>query len=115
MSRLFNKSPNGARPEAGRERDVLRALPGLLWRGTLLLCAPSLLVRLWLALQPELAAGTRVMTTDIYVTSLVILHWTVLFTVGIAAFILMVMKGPAYVADAYPLDEAGDDTWRPER
>ena len=36
---------------------------------------------------------------------LLILHWTVLFTVGIAAFIVMMMEGPAYVADAYPLDE----------
>lgn len=44
-------------------------------------------------------------TTDIYVVSLVILHWTVLLTIGIAAFIVMVMKGPGYVADAYPLVE----------
>ena len=40
------------------------------------------------------------------VISLIILHWTVVFTVGIAAFIVMMMKGPAYVADAYPLNEA---------
>ena len=39
--------------------------------------------------------------------SLVILHWTMLLTVGIAAFIVRVMKGPAYVADAYPLDDEG--------
>jgi hypothetical protein len=37
---------------------------------------------------------------------LVILHWTVVLTVGIGAFIVMVMKGPAYVADAYPLVES---------
>jgi len=40
------------------------------------------------------------------VISLVILHWTVFFTVGIAAFIIMMMKGPAYVADPYNLDES---------
>jgi hypothetical protein len=40
------------------------------------------------------------------VISFVILHWTVVVTVGIAAFIVMVMKGPAYVADPYPLNEA---------
>jgi hypothetical protein len=45
---------------------------------------------------------------DIYVISLVILHWTVVVTVGIAAFIIMVMKGPAYVADPYPLDDADE-------
>jgi hypothetical protein len=39
------------------------------------------------------------------VISLVILHWTAFFTVGIAAFIIM-MKGPAYVAVPYHLDES---------
>ncbi len=37
--------------------------------------------------------------------SLVILHWTMLLTVGFAAFVAMVMIGPAHVADAYPLDD----------
>jgi cytochrome b561 len=54
------------------------------------------------------------MTTDIYVISLVILHWTVVLTVGIAAFIIMLMKGPAYVADAYPLEEAATPDKRRE-
>ena len=35
-----------------------------------------------------------------------VLHWTVVLTVAIGAFIVLVMKGPAYVADAYPMDEA---------
>ena len=38
--------------------------------------------------------------------SLVILHWTAFFTVGIAAFIIMMMKGSAYVAVPYHLDES---------
>ena len=36
----------------------------------------------------------------------IVLHWTVLFTAAIAAFIVVVMKGPAYVADAYPLNDS---------
>jgi hypothetical protein len=43
---------------------------------------------------------------DIYAISVLVLHWTVVFTVAIGAFIVMVMKGPAYVADAYVLDDA---------
>ena len=42
---------------------------------------------------------------DIYAVSAIILYWNVLLTAAIAAFIVMVMKGPAYVADAYPLDD----------
>ena len=45
---------------------------------------------------------------DIYVTSLIILHWTVLLTVGIYAFIVLAMKGPAYVADPYPMNDADE-------
>lgn len=99
---LFNRLPGFPRTPAGTERVVLRRLPKALLLGTLLLGLPSLLAHLIAA--PD--DGLIVTTTDIYVISLVILHWTVVFTVGIAAFIVMMMKGPAYVADAYPLDEA---------
>lgn len=105
MSRLFNKLPGFRRTPPGRERGLLRALPRLFWFGSALLCLPSLLVRLWFGLLADSDPGTQILTTDIYVASLVILHWTVLLTVGIAAFIVVAMKGPAYVADAYPLEE----------
>ena len=99
---LFNHLPGFTRTPAGKERVVLRLLPKVLLFGTLLLAVPSLMARL--IVSPENALA--VTTTDIYVISLIILHWTVVFTVGLAAFIIMMMKGPAYVADAYPLQEA---------
>ena len=37
---------------------------------------------------------------------LVVLHWTLVLTLSIGCVIVMLMKGPAYVADAYPLDES---------
>jgi hypothetical protein len=110
---LFNRLPGFTRTPAGRERVVLRQLPKAFLLGTLLLAIPSLAARLIASPEDALA----VMTTDIYVISLVILHWTVVFTVGIAAFIIMMMKGPAYVADAYPLQEAdtldAPPKWKP--
>ena len=99
---LFNRLPGFPRTPAGKERVVLRQLPKVFLLGTLLLAAPSLVARLIGSPDDALA----VMTTDIYVISLIILHWTIVFTVGIAAFIIMMMKGPAYVADADPLQEA---------
>jgi hypothetical protein len=99
---LFNRLPGFTRTPPGKERLVLRNLPKWLWVGGILLATPSLLVRL----VAEDQVAQTIMTTDIYVVSLIILHWTVIFTVAIAAFIIMVMKGPAYVADAYPLVEA---------
>jgi len=110
---LFNRLPGFTRTPAGKERVVLRQLPRAFLLGTLLLAIPSLVARLLVGTDDALA----VTTTDIYVISLVILHWTVVFTVGIAAFIVMMMKGPAYVADAYPLNEAetldGTPKWKP--
>ncbi|MBL0168084.1 MAG: hypothetical protein IPP85_13550, partial [Propionivibrio sp.] len=51
----------------------------------------------------ETLVAMRITSIDIYMISAVILHWSIVCTVAIAAFIVMVMKGPAYVADAYPL------------
>ena len=99
---LFNRLPGFPRTPAGKERLVLRLLPRVFLFGTLLLAVPSLLARLIASPENELA----VTTTDIYVISLIILHWTVVFTVGIGAFSIMLMKGPAYIADGYPMDEA---------
>jgi len=107
---VFNRLPGYRKTPPGLERVVLRRLPGLTIYGTLALCLPALLGRL-----PFFESDERFLaSTDIWVASLVILHWTVLFTIAIAAFIVMVMKGPAYVADAYPLDEADDVNPHPD-
>jgi hypothetical protein len=107
---LFNRWPGFTRTPAGMERTVLRWLPWVLVLGTLLLVVPSLVVRLIVG--PD---DARVITTtDICVIGLVILHWTIVLTLGIASFIIMVMKGPAYVADAYPLPEAKSRDTLPE-
>lgn len=105
MSGWFNRLPGFQKTPAGDERRVLRLLPALLVYGSLLLAVPSLLLRGLGYLRPDLAADLPVMTVDIYAIGLIILHWTIVLTVGIGAFIIMVMKGPAYVADAYQVDE----------
>lgn len=87
------------------ERAVLSALPTALWSGTLLLCLPSLAIHAWAWLTDSAETIQPLMMIDIYSVSAIILHWTVLFTVAIAAFIVMVMEGPAYVPDAYPLND----------
>jgi hypothetical protein len=102
---LFNRLPGFTRTPPGMERTVLRGLPTALWSGTLLLCLPSLAIHAW-AWQTDSAETLQQLTMiDIYAVSASILYWNVLLTAAIAAFIVMVMKGPAYVADAYPLDD----------
>ena len=102
----FNKLPGFRQTPPGQERTVLRRLPKIFILGSLLLGLPSLLSRLIPWSDGEAEIASRIMTVDIYTISLIILHWTIVFTVAIAAFIIMVMKGPAYVADPYPLEDA---------
>ena len=103
---MFNILPGFQKTPAGLERKILQRLPRITWVGTLLFGALALAARAlpWTGNEADIWA--RIHTIDIYLISLVILHWTVVLTVGIGAFIVMVMKGPAYVADAYPLVES---------
>ena len=100
----FRKLPGFTRTPAGLETRVLRKLPAIALFGTIALILPSIVVRLLDWGDVSHAALTRISMVDIYVTGVVVLHWTVVFTVAIGAFIVMVMKGPAYVADAYPME-----------
>ncbi|TNF57956.1 MAG: hypothetical protein EP306_14200 [Burkholderiales bacterium] len=93
----FQKSPPGL------ERVILRRLPRLFVGGTAALALVALLARWWPWSGEAADIQTRLTTLDIWLVSLAVLHWTVLLTVAIGAFIVMVMKGPAYVADAYHL------------
>ena len=102
----LKKDPNSIRSPAGLEWRIWKKLP-LIWLvGTVL---PLLLAGATWFFSPEQPDGARdpaIMRFEFVLIGLVILHWTVLFTVAIGAFIVMVMKGPAYVADAYPLPDA---------
>jgi len=102
----FNRLPGFVQTPAGRERDVLRLLPRVLVFGTLLLALPSLGARIFFGEGEAVEASSRLQMVDILAISILVLHWTVVLTVAIAAFIVMVMKGPAYVADAYPVEDS---------
>jgi hypothetical protein len=112
---LFNILPGFQKSPAGLERRILRALPRLLWQGTVVLALCAMAVQLWPWDGHEAQVFTRITTLQIWVMSLVVLHWTVVLTVAIGAFIVMVMKGPAYVADAYPLSDADRPSTEAER
>ena len=106
MSRLFNKLPGYRNAPPGLERTVLRHLPWALVLGSLLVGVPSVLVR-WLPGDGEPAAVAKAISlVDFAALGVLGVYWTALLTIAIHAFTIMVMKGPAYVADAYPLSDA---------
>ncbi|MBC7484399.1 MAG: hypothetical protein H7337_21400 [Rhizobacter sp.] len=103
---LFNKLPGFVQSAPGLEHLIWRRLPAILLWGTLL---PLALAGANHALAPAgpesgLSNGALLLW-DYTMYGVVLLHWTLVLTVALGCFIVRVMKGPAYVADAYPFPD----------
>lgn len=107
---LFNKLPGFVRSAPGWEQPIWRRLPAILLWGTLL---PLGLAGLNRALAPAVsesgAGAAALLLWDYTMFGVVVLHWTLVLTLALGCFIVRVMKGPAYVADAYPLPSERDE------
>ncbi len=99
MSKWLRKLPGYQTYEPGLERKVLLQLPQFTVMGGLAIALPSLLARLLLSAKAERIIDILVIATEIFFLGMVL-------TLTIAAIIVMLSKGPAYVADAYPLIES---------
>jgi hypothetical protein len=100
----FNKLPGFQRSPHGLEWSIWKRLPAVLAWGTVLPLLVLAVVWWWAPSPAGLAAvadGPRLLLSY-QLVGLVVLHWTLVLTVGIGCFIVMLMKGPAYVADPYP-------------
>ncbi len=96
MMNYFRKLPGFRRSPSGLEWRVLKKLPLVTLLGTIIPIGFVLALYWSELLEP------RVLDKIIMITiGLVSLHWSFMVTIGIAAFIVMLMKGPAYVADPY--------------
>lgn len=104
--KLLNKLPNSVREAPGLEWAILKKLPLILLAGTLLPLFFSVANRLF---PPEATTALivkHVKMVDILCISTAVTVWTAVFTVAIGCFVVWIMKGPAYVADAYDLVDA---------
>lgn len=101
--KLLNKLPNSIREAPGMEWVILKKLPLTLALGTLLPLVISLTNRF---IPPEGTAvqiAKQLKIVDIASIAVVVTVWTAVFTVAIGCFVVVIMKGPGYVADAYEL------------
>ncbi len=99
----LHRWPGFQRSPPGREWALWKRLPLILVLGS---AVPALvaLALWWAAPSQPTAAEERGLLLVIYgLAGLVMVHWTLVLTVAIGCFIVIVMKGPAFVADAYPL------------
>lgn len=100
----FNKL-HGRLVPPGRELQILRRLPHVALTGALAIATLSVLVRI-LPPQPGIDVAKHVVTVDIFAIATAITFLTAIFTIAIGCIVVHIMKGPAYVADAYPVQHA---------
>lgn len=97
----MKKLPGFPRASSGLEWAVLRRIPKIALIGTVLPIVGAAVATVYFGDDP---ADAKLATTlQIMLASALVLHWTVVFTVALLCLIVLIAKGPAYVADAYPL------------
>jgi hypothetical protein len=103
----FNRLPGSRRAPSGLEWVVLRKLPFVLLMGSLVGAGFLLLLQNgW----PELAQKESLKAQ--YATiGLVLFFWFSMLTLALLCAIIVVMKGHAYVMDAYPLPDERDGSF----
>ena len=101
---LFHKL-HGRKTPHGLEIRILRRLPRIALVGSLLPIALSILVRIFPS-EPGIDLAKHIKSVDIFAIATEITFLTAVFTVAIGCVVVYVMKGPAYVADAYPVEHA---------
>lgn len=88
------------------ERNLLVRLPFVLVGGVLIAALAPALARLmaWAGVGAEPSAS--ITTADIIGLSILGLTFSCVVVLAIGAVIVLIMKGPAYFADSYPLEDA---------
>ena len=94
----LNKLPNSIRSASGLEWKLWRKLPLILLVGTALPLAAAVALHVF-SDQTSAAEARWLQTMDYVVAGVVIFHWTAVLTIAIGCVVVMLMKGPGYVAD----------------
>ena len=94
----LKKIPGSVRSPSGLEWALWRKLPIILVVGTALPLLALLVAHQWLG-DGSTAQARSLQIFDYMVAGVVVFHWTAVATIAIGCVLVMVMKGPGYVAD----------------
>jgi hypothetical protein len=86
---------------SGLEWSLWRKLPLIALLGTVLPLLGLLAVHAMTDADANAAQVRWLQMADYFVGAVLVFHWTMVLTVAIGCVIVMVMKGPGYVADGY--------------
>jgi predicted benzoate:H+ symporter BenE len=98
----LKKLPNSVRSASGLEWRLWRKLPLILVAGSALPVLVALVLH-GLADQSTESELRWLQTMDYMVFGVVVFHWTAVLTLAIGCVVVMLMKGPGYVADGMEL------------
>lgn len=98
----FKRLPGSRRHPPGLEWALMKRLPAIWLIGCGLLFAVWLTAGWALPSPPTPDESRGLLLTEYRLIGAAILHSSLVLAVAIGCFIVRVMKGPAYVADAYP-------------
>jgi hypothetical protein len=102
----LKKIPHSIRSASGLEWVLWRKLPLIALMGTLL---PLLgLGVLYTLTDPDASANAAraIQLARYVVAAIIVFHWSMVLTAAVGCVIVMVMKGPGYQADSYPLSHS---------
>lgn len=104
--RWLNKIHGKPRSPSGLEWKLLRKIPILLLIGTVVPVLVACVLHLihWHDQSHRLNATLGMI--DFITIGMIVVYWAAMLTLAIGCVIVILMKGPAYVADAYPLIDA---------
>lgn len=100
------KKVNNYRQASGLEWRILKKMPRLALAATVIPLMMSALARL-IPMDGSVASVSKQLTSiDIFSIAIAVTAWTALFTLAIGCVLVVVMKGPRYVADSYELNDS---------
>lgn len=102
----LKRLPHGTRSASGLEWTLWRKLPLIALLGTALPLLGLGLAHLMADPGADAAQARWLQLANYVVLGVLVFHWTMVVTAGIGCIIVMVMKGPGYVADGYPVSHS---------
>jgi len=101
----FLQKLHNRREPHGLEWVILKKLPFCLLGATLVPVLMAIGSRWFPSPGSEAEVAKQIMSVDIFAFALGLTAWTAIFTVAMGCVLVVVMKGPAYVADGYSPDD----------
>ena len=102
----MKKNPDSIRAPAGLEWRLVKKLPKYALIGFLVLDVLWGMLHAWPIEGDPQDIERKLRTLDYALVGAAIFHLTMVITVALGCLIVMIMKGPQYTSDSYPVQDA---------